>query len=144
MIQLFDYVKLVFSRNEKTWSEVSDLDKSRNFFMLSRFMSIQEPIRAFYLNHYRIDAVAASDYWHRIMSTKYTKTPNWIYAKTIKRKDVEKKIDLPSDEMIRWWCERNEISRSEFDQNVAFFKDSFLSEVKALEKILKSQNILST
>jgi hypothetical protein len=143
MIQLFDYLKLVFSKNEKDWKDLKDTDKSRNFFMLNRFMAIQFPVQANYLSHYKIDPVAVSDYWHRTMSSKFSSTPKWVYAKTIKKKDQEKKLDLPSNEMIKWYCEKNEISRSEFDLNVKFFGESFLDEIKKLEKILKSQGLLS-
>ena len=144
MIQLFDYLKLVFSKNEKEWNELKDTDKSRNFFMLNRFMSIQFPVQASFLCHYKIDPVSVSDYWHRKMSAKFSSTPKWIYAKTVKKKDQEKKLDLPSTEMIRWYCEKNEISRKEFDQHVTFFSDKFLSEIKDLEKILKAQGVLSS
>lgn len=143
MIQLFDYMKLVFSKNEKEWKELKDNDKARNFFMLNRFMSIQYPYQVAHLSHYKIDSVAASDYWHRTVSSRYSSTPGWIYAKTVKKKDQEKKLDLPSPEMIKWYCEKNEISRSEFHQNVKYFGESFLKEIKDLEKILKSQGLLA-
>jgi hypothetical protein len=143
MIQLFDYLKLVFSKNEKEWKELKDTDKARNFFMLNRFMAIQFPIQVNYLSHYKIDPVAVSDYWHRTMSSKFSSTPKWVYAKTVKKKDQEKKLDLPSSEMIKWYCEKNEITRSEFDLNVKFFGESFIDEIKKLEKILKSQGLLT-
>jgi hypothetical protein len=143
MIPLFDYIKLVFSKNEKDWKELSNTDKSRNFFMLNRFMAIRYPYQASHLCHYKIDPIAVSDYWHRIMSSQFSSTPNWIYAKTVKKKDIEKKLDLPSNEMIKWHCEKNEISRKDFDQHVTFFGESFLKELKTLEKTLKSQGLLN-
>jgi hypothetical protein len=76
------------------------------------------------------------------MSSLHSGTPTWIYAKTVKKKDVEKKLDLPSPEMIKWYCDQNEISRRDFDENVKFFGDNFLSDIRSLEKILKSQNAL--
>jgi hypothetical protein len=144
MIQLFDYIKLIFSRNEKDWKALSSADKSRNFFMLNRFMAIKHPYQASYLSHYKIDPVAVSDYWHRIMSAQFSNTPNWIYAKTVKKKDIEKKLDLPSNEMIKWYCEKNEMSRKDFDQHVKFFGETFVKELKTLEKTLKSQGLLSS
>jgi hypothetical protein len=142
MIQLFDYIKLVFSRDEKSWKSLKNTDKSRNFFMLNRFMSIKYPVQANMLSHYKINPEAVSDYWHRNMSSLHSGTPTWIYAKTVKKKDVEKKLDLPSPEMIKWYCDQNEISRRDFDENVKFFGDNFLSDIRSLEKILKSQNAL--
>lgn len=142
MIQLFDYVALVFSRNEKEWEKLKNIDKSRNFFMLNRFMAIQFPTQANLLSHYKIDPEAVSNYWHRAMSSKFNSTPTWIYAKTKKKTEEAKKLDLPSNEMIRWYCEKNEMSRREFNENVSFFSEDFLSDIRSLEKILKSQGVL--
>ena len=142
MIQLFDYLKLVFSKNDKEWNALKDTDKARNFFMLNRFLSIKYPYQVGYLSHYKINPVAVSDYWHKIMSAQFSTTPNWVYAKTVKKKDQEKKLDLPTSEMIKWYCERNEMSRKDFDQNVKFFGDTFIKELKQMEKVLKSQGLL--
>lgn len=144
MIQLFDYIKLVFSKDEKSWKALKNTDKSRNFFMLNRFISIQFPVQVSFLSHYKIDPVAVSDYWHRTLSSKFTSTPKWIYAKTKKKTEKEKDLNLPSVEMIKWHCERNEISRREFDENVKFFGEDFLGEIRTLEKVLKSQGALET
>ena len=144
MIQLFDYIKLVFSKDEKSWNSLKNTDKSRNFFMLNRFMSIKYPIQANMLSHYKINPEAVSDYWHRNMSSLHSGSPSWIYAKTIKKKDVEKKLDLPSNEMIKWHCERNEMTRRDFDESVKLFGEEFLKELRSLEKILKSQGALET
>lgn len=144
MIQLFDYMKLIFSKNEKEWKELKDTDKSRNFFMMNRFLSIQYPVQVHHLSHYKIDPSAVSDYWHRSLSSKFNSSPKWIYAKTIKKKDQEKKLDLPSQPMIKWYCEKNEISRKEFDQMVSFFGEKFTSELKSMEKILISQGLISS
>jgi hypothetical protein len=142
MIQLFDYLNLLFSKKEKEWNSLKDSDKAKNFFMLNRFMSIQHPVQVNYLSHYKINPASASNFWHRRMTALYTSTPKWIYAKTIKKKDQEEKKNLPSQEMVRWYCEKNEISRKEFDQNVIFFGEKFLSELRSIEKILKSQGLL--
>lgn len=143
MIQLFDYVKLIFSKNEKEWKDLKDTDKSKNFFMLNRFMAIQFPVQASYLCHYKINPVSVSDYWHRSLSSRFTSTPKWIYAKTVKKKDQEKSLDLPSSEIVKWYCEKNEMSRKDFDWHVKFFGEKFTKELRDLEKILKSQGVLS-
>lgn len=142
MIQLFDYIKLVFAKNEKAWSELNDLDKSRNFFMLQRFCSIKYPVQAHALSLLRVNPVAVSDYWHRTLSTLHSSVPPWVYAKTKKKDETTKKLDLPSDEMISWYCNKNEMSTKEFMQSVSFFGESFVKEIKSLEKILKSQGVL--
>lgn len=143
MIALFDYIKLVFTRNEKSWKELSEMDKSRNFFMLQRFMAIKHPVQANALSLLRINPSAVADYWHRSMRTQYTSVPTWVYAKTVKKNEEAKKLDLPSDAMIQWYCNKNEISKRDFMESVKFFGNDFLKEIKSLEKILKSQGVLS-
>lgn len=142
MIQLFDYIKLVFSKDEKSWKNLNDLDKSRNFFMLNRFMAIKYPVQVHTLSLLKINPSSASDYWHRTMSTRYNTIPTWIYAKTKKKDKKKKKLEFPSDSMIKWWCEKNESSKRDFIQNVNFFGETFIKEICSLEKILKSQGVL--
>jgi hypothetical protein len=145
MIQLFDYIALVFSKKEKEWKALRTIDKTRNFFMLNRFMSIQYPVQANMLSHLKINPEAVTDYyWHLEMSDKYNSTPKWVYAKTIKKTDKAKKLDLPSEEMIKWYCEKNEMSRKDFHESVDVLKEDFLGEIRSLEKILKSQGIFKT
>lgn len=144
MIALFDYMKLIFSRDEKKWKELSDMDKSRNFFMMNRFLSIHYPVQAHALSLLRINPSAAADYWHRSMSTMHTTVPGWIYAKTKKKDEQEKKMELPSESMIQWYCLKNEMSRKDFMEHVKFFGEGFLKEIRSLEKILKSQGVISS
>ena len=108
MIALFDYIKLVFSKNEKPWEELTMVDKGRNFFMLNRFMSIRFPTQVHALSLLKIDPSATSNYWHRTMKAVGSgSTPKWIYTKTIKKGAEKKKLKLPSDEMIQWYCQRH-------------------------------------
>jgi len=139
MIPLFDYIKLVFTANEKQWKEVMDNDKARNFFMTSRFLSIKYPVQVAVLSHIKINAAATSDYWHANMSRMYKTVPPWIYAKTKKKVIEEKKKNGLSEEMIKWYCQKEEIGRKEFDYTAKTFGDSFTAELIDLEKILRSQ-----
>ena len=141
-IQLFDYVKLVFSRDNKSWKELSDMDKSRNFFMLSRFCAIKFPEQVHALSLLRINPVAVSDYWHRTLSSLHGTVPNWIYAKTKKKDEETKKMNLPSDDFIVWYCQKNEMSKREFTENIKFFGEEFLKEMRSFEKVLKSQGVI--
>lgn len=143
MIQLFDYLKLIFSRDEKAWKELNSVDKSRNFFMLNRFMAIKYPVQVHALSLLKIDPVSASNYWHRTMKGLHGgSSPNWIYTKTVKKGEKDKKLNLPSDPMIQWYCNKNEMSKRDFMQNVEFFGESYLKDIHILEKHLKSQKVL--
>lgn len=142
MIALFDYTKLIFTANEKKWKEVTSVDKNRNFFMTNRFLSIKYPVQVSFLSHIKINGSAVSDYWHSTLTKLYNSQPNWIFAKTKKKSVEDKKKNLPSEAMIKWYCQKNEMSRREYDDTVNFFGEDFLNEIRDLEKILKSQGIL--
>lgn len=141
MIALFDFIKLVFTRNPE-WEKLSDMDKNRNFFMTNRYMAIKFPVQAHFLSHYRISTSAVMDYWHRSLSAQHSSVPSWIYAKTKKREDKEQKRYIPSEEVITWYCQRNEMSRRDFNTEVEYIGEIFLDEIKSLEKVLKSQGVI--
>jgi predicted choloylglycine hydrolase len=132
----------MFTANEKRWKELKDTDKNRNFFMMNRFLSIKYPVQVSLLSHFRINSAAVSDYWHSVLTKLYKTQPSWIFAKTKKKATEDKKKNLPSEAMIKWWCQKHEISRRDFDDSVNFFGDSFLDEVRDLEKVLKTQGLL--
>jgi len=139
MVPLFDYIKLLFTANEKQWKEVTDIDKSRNFYMTNRFLSIKYPVPVAVLSYIKINAAATADYWHHNLRTLYKSVPPWIYAKTKKKAIEEKRKNGLSEEMIKWYCQKEEIGRKDFDYTVKTFGDSFVNEIADLEKILKSQ-----
>jgi hypothetical protein len=142
MIALFDYTKLLFTANDKQWKEVTSMDKSRNFFMANRFLSIKYPVQVAVLSHMKINASAVEDYWHKNLGKLYKSVPSWMYAKTKKKEKEAKKREGLSEEMIKWYCQQEEIGRKEFDYNVSIFGEEFTNELSQLEKTLKSQGYL--
>ena len=86
-MQLFDIVKNIFSTNDKNWKSVGRIDKSRNFFMVNRIMSIQFPIQANQFNKLKVTPPPVVDWWRDTLSHRFSKPPVWIYTKT---KKVEK------------------------------------------------------
>lgn len=139
MIQLFDYVKLLFTADKEKWEELTAADKSRNFFMTSRFLSIKYPVQVAVLSHVKINAESAADYWHILMSKLHKSVPPWIYAKTRKKAIEEKKNNGLSEEMIKWYCQKEEISRKDFETETKMFGEKFITELSELEKVMKSQ-----
>jgi hypothetical protein len=142
MVELFDFVKLTFTADDKKWSELNTADKSRNFFMMNRFLSIKFPLQVSVLSHMRINAPATMDYWHMTLQKLFKTVPPWIYAKTKKKAAEDKKKNLPSEQMVRWYCQHEEISRKDYDDSIRMFGEEFLGEVRDLEKLLKSQGVL--
>ena len=141
-MELFDFIKLLFTKNDTVWNELTDHEKSKHFFMCNRFMSIKFPIQANSLQHYRVYTPAVIDYWRKTMSKLHSSQPGWIFAKTKKKEKEEKKLELPSKEMQLWYCSKNEMSLREFEDSVKFFGQSFIKEIKDLEKILKAQGVI--
>lgn len=142
MVALFDFIKILFSKGPE-WDKLSDQDKSRNFFMVNRYMSIKFPVQAAHLSHMRINTVEVLNYWHRNLIKTHSNVPGWVYAKTKKKESAEKASSYsPSEDMISWYCQRNEISRKDFDRTIKLFGSTFLDELKSMEKILKSQGVI--
>jgi hypothetical protein len=135
-------MKLVFTADEKQWKDLTTVDKNRNFFMMNRFLSIKYPVQVAYLSHIKINAPAVADYWHGNLTKLYKSVPSWMYAKTKKKEKEEKKREGLSDAMIKWYCQREEISRKEFEYTSQVFGEEFLEELRATEKVLKSQGYL--
>jgi len=142
MLPLFDYMKILFTGNEKQWKEVNSVDKNRNFFMANRFLSIKYPIQVHILSHIKINSSAVANHWHDTLTRLYKTQPNWIFAKMKKKTVEDKKKNLPSETMIKWYCSHYEMSRKDYDQSIKTFGEAFLDEIRALEKVLKAQGVL--
>jgi hypothetical protein len=120
-MELFDIIKLIFSK--KGWERVSGLDKSRNFFMINRIMSIQFPIQAQQFNKSKINPIPVTDWWNGAMSSHYKNTPPWIYTKT--KKSEKKSKEENFDESERFVCERLMVSRRDLEDLKTFFPDKY-------------------
>lgn len=141
-LQLFDFVKILFSK-DGSYENLPDNEKNRNFFMTQRFMSIKFPVQANALNHFKVEGPSVMDCWHRTMvHLSGGKVPPWIYAKTKKKETKEEKLKLPSEAFVKWYCQKNECSRRDYDQLVKFFGNAFTDEQLKFEKVLRSQGIL--
>lgn len=142
MVELFDFVKLTFTASEAQWADLNTTDKSRNFFMMNRFLSIKYPVQVSYLSHMKIDAPSTMDYWHQNLKKLYKSVPTWVYAKTKKKSVEDKKKNMPSPQMVKWYCQQEEISSKDYMTSVKMFGDTFLNEIRDLEKLLRSQGVL--
>ena len=90
-MELFDIVKNIFSKNQRSWDSVGKNDKVRNFFMINRIMSIQFPVQANQFNKMRVNPHFVVDWWRNTLSNRFSKPPSWIYTKTVKRKLLGKR-----------------------------------------------------
>lgn len=135
-MELFDVIKKIFDK--KKWDLVSKNDKTKNFFMINRIMSIQWPIQANQFNHTKVTPSPVVDWWHDTMSGYYGKTPGWIFTKTKKIKlHDSKKIDFSAyEETENFIREKFEISKREIDDLKKFFPDKYESWLKEIAEQL--------
>lgn len=131
-MDLFDIVKKIFDKKDSSWETVSQIDKSRNFFMINRIMSIQFPLQANQFNHIKIAPPNVIDWWRNNLCSRYTKTPNWIYTKTKKKekKEKEKAEVLEIDEVEKFIRDRFEISKRDIAQLKSFYPNRYNDWVK--------------
>jgi hypothetical protein len=125
-MELFELVKKIF-KSEKDWNKVSRNDKTKNFFMVNRIMSIQFPVQANQFNHTKISPRPVVDWWHNNLSRYYTKTPNWIFTKTKKSENPLKsaiKVDH-NQEAEKFVMEKFEISKREIQDLKKFYPNEY-------------------
>jgi len=135
-MELFDIVKLVF--NKKGWNKVSGLDKSRNFFMINRIMSIQFPLQANQFNKNRINPIPVVDWWQGAMSSYFKTVPPWIYTKT---KKVDKKDKQENfEEAERFVCQRLMISQRDLNDLKTFFPDKYQEWISSVQLQIKGND----
>lgn len=135
-MELFDIVKKIFDPSEKSWREVSKYDKTRNFFMLNRIMSIKFPVQSNLFNHTKISPDSVVDWWWDNLSKKTGKPPFWIYTKTKKSTKIqdETKSKIDYSETEKFICERYEISKREINDLKSFFPDRYEEWVIEIHK----------
>lgn len=125
-MKLFDYINVIFSADNKKWEDVSELDMSRNSFMLNRLMSIKFPVQAQMLNIMKISPAGQAQAWRNIAS-QFKRTPGFIYTKT-KNASSDKTKKLNED-AVAMYMKINEIGETEF-------KDAYAFNPKEVEKAL--------
>ena len=125
-MELFDIVKTIF-KSEKDWANISRNDKTKNFFMINRIMSIQFPMQANQFNNTKISPRPVVDWWHNTLSRHYTKMPSWIFTKT--KKSAQKKVSAVSveadPEVEKFIREKYSASKRELSELKKFFPDKY-------------------
>jgi hypothetical protein len=131
-MDLFDILKSFFS--EKDWQEVSKHDKSRNFFMINRIMSISFPLQANAFNNTKVDPVPVIDFWKSTLNQKYKATPGWFFTST--KKKEKKEIFIPSEEVSDLIKTKYEISDREIKELCQYYPKEFKSFCKSIEDLI--------
>ena len=132
-MKLFDYIKVLFS-SPTNWDNLKSYDKSKNSFMVNRFMAIKFPIQANLFNALRTDPVGAAESW-RMVASKFKRVPGWIYTRV--RKTKKEKVWEPSQETIDFYLKINEIGERELREALKFNRETTVETLKRIEKQLK-------
>ncbi len=132
-MELKDFLKIFFEKPNE-YSKLTSSEKTKFFFMLQRFMSISLPLQANAFNNIRISQAKTVDYWHTNMSKLYKKAPDWIYTKTNKVK--HKNISMPSDEAVKFYLDKMNISKRDLNDAIKLFGEEALEPIRRIEKIL--------
>jgi hypothetical protein len=128
-MQLFDIIKLIFNNKQKEWKSVGKIDKSRNFFMINRIMSIQFPVQANQFNKLKVVPAPVVDWWHDTLSARFSKPPVWLYTKT-KKSDGPKTDEVKTSELTESFIrDKYRISKRDIETIKKFYPDKYSSWV---------------
>ena len=134
-MELFDIVKRIFDKKQSLWDEISKNDKTRNFFMVNRIMSINFPVQANQFNKLRITPNQVVDWWHDTLSPRFTKAPPWVYTQT--KKSGNKKSDKSAqhqnfEEAEKFISQKMGISMRDLKQLKSFYPDKYDSWMESV------------
>lgn len=132
-MDLFPYINALFG-SDKVWSNVTNFDKTKNSFMLNRFMSIKYPIQGDLFNKLKTSGVGQANSW-RLVAKKFKVVPGFIYTKT-KKLDKTKKW-TPDTELIELYLKYNEIGEREFKEALLYNESAVKEAFVSLAKMIK-------
>lgn len=138
-LQLFDFIKILFERPLE-YEKLSNYEKAKFFFLTNRFCAIQYPVQANALNHIKIPKESVLDYWQVSLNKIYKKTPDWIYAKGQKAAGKTSKKKLPSSEAIKFYLDKNKLSRKQLDEAFKMFGEAAYEPIRKIEKLMDIKN----
>jgi len=136
-MELFDVLNMMF-RDKPKFSKLTNGDKSRNYFMINRFMAIKNPSIAMQLSFYGINPVEVVNYWSLTVGQQYSSTPKWMYVKTKKERE-RKKAKLPADDLVRVYCDINQIEEKVFWELYKRFQEDLEEELVEYETYTKTR-----
>ena len=129
-MKLFDYIKVLFGQ-DLPWKKLKGYDKSKNSFMVNRFMSIKFPIQANMFNALKIDPVGQAEAW-RMVASKFNRVPGFIYTKTKASKKI--KTWVPDPKALEFYLKINEIGERDFKEAMKHHPSEVKNAITVLEK----------
>lgn len=139
-MELFDVVNSLFG-SDKKWESVGKADKSRNFFMVNRFMSIQFPVQAHEFNHTKVVPNLVLDWWHSALGPKFGKTPKWVFTSVGKKEQNKSSQKIPNFQEVEDFIrERNQLSKRQLQELKQFFPTAYHDWMKSLSQQMGKEN----
>ena len=133
-MELFDFIKTLFKTTE--YNKLKPYEKSKYFFMINRFMSINFPLQAQAFNHIKISQAETIDYWQGQLSKLYSRSPDWMSTKTGKK--AKKKISWPSDEAVMFYLRKHGMSRKDLNDAVKLNGEEALKPIFVIDEYLNN------
>jgi hypothetical protein len=133
---LFSFIRIFFT-DPVEYNKLTQYEKGKHRFMLQRFMSIQYPIRANLLNINKTHAAHIVDCW-RVVSSKYTRTPGWIWTKIDKTEKINNIKFEPDDRALAFYLNKYQISMRDYKEALKFNSDLVIKEIQSIEKQFKA------
>ena len=139
-MELFEFLNVLFEKPEE-WEQISNLEKKKYFFMITRRMSIQYPMQANALQHLRINPAATVNFWQYFIRVKqkYIKVPGWMYTKGVKKvQEIKEKVSV-SKVLIDEYARLNRIDRKSVEDALIYYNEDMIMELKTFEKIINQK-----
>ena len=141
-MELFDIIKNIFNQKHEVWKTISKIEKSRNFFMINRIMSIQFPIQAHQFNKIKVSPPFVVDWWRDTLSNRFSKPPSWIYTKTKKgSKKISNNYEV-SEEVEDFIRNKFQLSKRDLVQLKTFYPDRYVKWIQDISEQLGIHNSL--
>lgn len=131
---LFEFISGMFS-DKKAFFGKTNYEKGTYGFMINRFMAIKAPTIATRFSRIGINQGNVVTSW-ALMFSKLTRTPEWMYVSTAKKKEEKRKKEFDvKQSTIDLYCRMYEIDRKTFNETKERYRDELLQELKDLEQM---------
>lgn len=124
-MQLFDIIKLIFTNKKDKWNTVAKIEKSRNFFMINRIMSIQFPVQANQFNKIKVVPANVVNWWHDTLSSRFSRPPQWLYTETKKKAKPQKNNIKNLDDVESFIREKYCLTKKDLETLRNFYPDRY-------------------
>ncbi len=136
-MQLFEFTTALFNQPWK-WTKFTRTDKTKNFFMTSRFMAIAFPLQALPLNHIKINMPAAMNFWQGFIRQRFNKVPFWMRLRGSVKKQKEKTaMAKVSNKQVESFAKSHGFEARSVKESLNFYPEETIKEIKQWEKMTK-------